>query len=122
MTNDIELRATHADEDGASTSKTLDLALALTGYTDFTVRRILLAAGAVDQVLAFTGVVALILYSHDNPFKVRLAAGETLAPNTRLVVLYGHDEDEAVCSTSVLLSGNGTTPSSIEAWLVEQPA
>lgn len=108
---------------GESPEKTLDEVLDLAGYTGITPgRRLSLAAVAADQAVTFVGAIGLIIISHDNFFKLRLATGETLMTNLRLFVAWASDEDTALASTvNVLLTGNGTTTADIEIWIIEKP-
>ena len=119
----------HLNDTGESPEKALDTdiidqaGLVLSEYTDLTPgRRVLLAAAAADQAITFTNAIALVIVSHDNAFKLRLAAGETLLTNLRAFVVWADDEDDAVKATSVLLTGNGVTTADLELWIIEKPA
>jgi hypothetical protein len=81
---------------------------------------IVVAAAASDQAFTFTAGLLLILLS-DEPFALRLAAGETLLENLRAFVVCGADEDTSSISTSVLLSGNGDNETIVKALLIEMP-
>ncbi len=111
------------NDSGMEPDKAFDESLVLAMFNDFTPgRRIQLAAGAVDQVVAFTAALALLVFSHDNPFKLRVNDVETLLPNLRCFLIWADDKDEAAASAAVFLSGNGTTPSDVEVWVIEKPA
>lgn len=99
----------------------LDVSAALDGYTDFTVRSVPLAAAAADQAFTFTGVIAVVIASRDNPFKLRLAAGETLLANLKLFIAWAKDEATAIKTTSFLLTGNGSNTANLDMWLIEKP-
>lgn len=107
---------------GESPEKTLDETLDLSGYKSITPgQRIALAAAASDEAVTFTDVIGLVVMSHDNPFSIRLAAGETLVANQRLFVIWANDEDTGAIQTSVLLTGNGVNEADIEVWKIEAP-
>jgi len=111
------------NDTGEPAEKTLDETLLLSGFYDITPgRRMYLAASASDTAVTFTDVIGLVLYSHSNPFKLRLADAETQLDNLRMFVVMADDEDDGAHQTSVLLSGNGSTPSDIEIWLIEKPS
>ena len=93
--------------------------LILQGYKIHEVRTIILGPAADDQVLAFTDVSGLLLYS-DQPFSLRLADAETLIPNLRKFEVWCDDVDAGALSTSVLLTGNATAEATIKAILVEK--
>lgn len=117
----LRLLLSSIDDTGYDPSKEADASLTLSGYTDITPgRRLTLAAGASDQALSFTEAVGLVIISHDNPFKLRIAAGETLLTNLRRFVLWCDDEDDGARATSVLLTGNGSTPADLEVWIIEK--
>ena len=106
---------------GESAAKDVDELLALSGIENWTAgQRLVLAAAAADQAVTFTDAVALFIFSHDEPFKLRLASGGTLLANLRCFLLVGDTTTTAVHSTSVLLTGNGVSPASLEIWKVEK--
>lgn len=110
------------DDTGESPAKGFDETLSLSSFLDVTPgRRLTLAASADDQAFTFTSGAFLVIYSHTNSFKVRMAAGETLMSNLRLFgpVMVGAATNNAL-STSVLLSGNGSTTADLEIWVVEK--
>lgn len=116
-----------ANDSGEPPEKSLDTAgidryaLLLAGFTDVTPgRRIRLAAAAADQALTFTAAVAIVIVSHDYPFSLRLAAGETLLGNLREFKVWCDDTADAAAVTSVLLTGNGDNVADLEVWIVEK--
>jgi len=111
-----------ANDLGEQPAKELDESLTVDGFTQWRVEYVQLAAAGADVAVAFTAAVALFVFSHDNPFSLRLAAGETLMGNLRQFgPIMCDDEDDEALTTSVLLTGNGVTPSDIEVWIVEKP-
>lgn len=94
--------------------------LSLTGWKVKREETIVVASGAVDQALTFAPGLALVLLS-DEPFALRLAAGETLLENLRAYVVWGADQTESSIDTSVLLSGNGVNESIVKALVIVMP-
>lgn len=118
----------HMNDTGDSAAKSLDSdqvnrgGLTLSGYEDATPgRRIRLGTAAADQALSFTDAIAIVIVSHDYPFSLRLAAGETLLTNLRAFVVWADDTDDGVHQTSCLLTGNGTYAADLEVWIIEKP-
>lgn len=108
------------NDTGEAAEKELDTTKDLDSYTDITPgRRIALAAAAADQAVAFTDAIGIVLVSHDNPFSLRLAAGETLLEDLTVFVVWGSATDDGVHQTSVLLTGNGDNIADIEVWIIE---
>lgn len=117
----------HSNDTGEQPAQTLDTnglptALLLSGYTDFTVKAIALAAAAADQAVTFTNALVVAIVSRDEPFSLRLAAGQKLLTNLRLFVIQSADEDEEANTTSVLLTGNGDNVANLDAWIIEKPS
>lgn len=117
-----------ANDTGDAPEKTLDTdliprALKLSGFTDVSPgRRVTVAPDADDQAVSFTAAIAFVAISHDYPFSLRLADGETLIPNLRSFTVFADDEDAAVLEDGVLLTGNGQNAADVEIWIVELPA
>ena len=110
------------NDTGDTPAKSVDETFDLTSFTDLTPgRRIALATTADDQPVAFSDAIGVVVLSHDYPFGIRLAAGETLMSNVRLFVVYADDENAGVLTGSFLLTGNGTNVADIEVWLIEAP-
>jgi len=93
--------------------------IVLTGFQEWAIKKVTLAVSVTDQAVTFTAAVLIILLS-DEPITVRLAAGETQLPNTRLFVVAADDSDDHVHSTSVLLSNPGANEAHVEAWFIEK--
>lgn len=91
----------------------------LEGWTARVDQTIVLLPAAVDQAVSFTDAVGLLLVS-DEPFDLRLAAGETLLTNLRAFVLWADSVTDHAHSTSVLLSGKGLATASIQALIIEE--
>lgn len=118
----LSIQFDHVDDTGESPSKKLCESLILSGYTDATISKyIALASGASDQAVSFTDAIGVLLVS-DTPFSLRLAGGETLLTNLRAFVVWCDDALDGAAQTSVLLSGNGSSVSNIEAIILEKPA
>lgn len=118
----LSVQFENRDDTGEAVSKKLCEALVLSGYTQADMSKyIALAAAAADQAVTFTDAVAIILFSHDNPFQLRLAGGETLLSNLRCFVIWCDDTDDEAHSTSVLLTGNGASIANLEAIIIEKP-
>lgn len=114
----------HRDDTSESPSKTQDETFTLQGYDGITFGQIYkLPAAAVDVAITFTAPIGLTILSHDNPFKYRLFTGETLiGPVIFCCPGWAPDEDAAITArTSILLTGNGDTPSRLEFVIVEKP-
>lgn len=111
-----------ANDTGAEPVATFDETVSLSGYSDMTAsRRMTLAAAGSDVAVTFTNAALLFIFSHDNKFSLRLGAGQTLLQNLKQfgpVVV--NDATNSALATSVLLSGNGTTPSDLEIWITEK--
>lgn len=123
-TKSVEIRTIlkARNDTGETPEKEFDETLTLSGFSDHTPgRRLTLAAAASDTAFTFTAGAALLIYSHDNTFKLRLGAGETLLSNMRQFgpIVVNAATNNAL-STSVLLSGNGTTPADLEIWVFEK--
>lgn len=120
----LRLLLEHINSPGEEASSSFDEALTLkgtSGLQDVTAkRRMRLPAAASDQALTFTNAAAVILWSHDNGFKVRLGAAETLTGLLRAFVLWAKDEATAAKSTSVLLTADGTNAVDLEIWIIEK--
>lgn len=109
------------NDTGESPAKDFDERLQLAAFTDHTPgRRLQLQADDEDRPFTFTNAVALLIFSHDEPFALRLAADETLMSGLRMFVVWGDAVDGEVVSTSVLLTGNGETDSDLEIWIIEK--
>ena len=110
-----------ADDTGEPSKKDFDETLTQSGFSDLTPgRRIQLAAAASDQALTFTAGSFVKIYSHDNGFKIRLAADETLSGLIRHFCIEAQNATNAALTTSVLLTGNGSTVADLEVWIVEK--
>lgn len=123
-TKNMSLRTilTYLDDIGATDRSPFDETLTLSGYSDATPgRRLTLAAAASDQAVTFTSGALVFIFSHDNTFKVRLASGETLMSNLRQFgpVMVNVATNNAL-STSILLTGNGTTTADLEIHIIEK--
>jgi hypothetical protein len=94
--------------------------LVLDSFTDITPgRKLKLSPSADDQSLSFTNAAVLVIYSHDYPFGLRLADGETLVSNLRLFQFALDDVASAGLAGPVLLTGNGQNQADLEIWIVE---
>lgn len=114
----------HYDDDGEEPSKVFDQRIVLSGYKAINPgRQVALAAAAADQVETVNTSIGVMVFATDEgkPFKLRLASGEALLSNLRLALLIGDDEDDAIHSTTVLLTGNGTNEAPLEIWNIEKP-
>jgi hypothetical protein len=128
MNSALRIVLQHMNDTGDTAAKSLDTdeidqaGLTLSGYEDLTPgRRIRLGASAADQAVAFTDALGILIVSHDYPFSLRLAAGETLLTNLRAFVVWADDTDDGVHQTSCLLTGNGSYAADLEAWIIEKP-
>jgi hypothetical protein len=102
----------------------LDEAISLSGWTNMVHKEFTLAAAAADVPLGLVNDASLvIIFSHDNPFSVRLESGAKQITSTRIFAFMGDDEAVAAYDTAgpddILLSGNGTNAASIEAFIIE---
>lgn len=95
----------------------------LSGYTARKCETLQLGSGAADQAVTFTSPIAFLIKTNDNEFSLRLKAGEQLLLNLRTMLIWCHDEAAKFPTdiTSVLLTGNGSTSSDIEIWVIEKP-
>jgi len=91
----------------------------LSGYDEKTERTLALGPAAADQAVTFTAAAGLIMVS-DEPFSLRLAAGETLLTDLRAFVLWSDSVANAVHETSVLLTGNGQHTAAVQMKLIER--
>ena len=106
---------------GDISEKGFDETLSQSGFSDVTPgRRLSLAAAADDQVLSFTAGSYLKIFSHDNGFKIRFASGETLSGLLRSFEIVATNATNGALTTSVLLTGNGSSVSDLEIWIVEK--
>jgi len=115
------------DDAGNKASESLDTdrltgGLVLSGYTAHSVASIYLLSGDTDLAVTFTNAIGLLIVSEDNEFSLRLAGGETLLTDIRKLEVWGHVSTKKVASTSVLLTGNGVTPSKLKVYIIEKPA
>lgn len=117
----LTLLVQHSDNSHGTPSKELDQQLRLDGYSDFSVKRLALPPGAADQAVALINCIAVVVFSHDHPFGVRLGEGETLLEHQRLWISWCASKDEGAVA-ELLLSGNGDNTANLEVWLFEQPA
>lgn len=80
-----------------------------------------LAAAATDEAFALNDAIVVLLVS-DQPFYLRLAAGETQLGPMRAFLVWGKDELTAASPTvSFLLSGNDTNEAIIRGLVLELP-
>jgi hypothetical protein len=93
--------------------------LTLSGFKVSALETVVLAPAAVDQVLMFTDVAMLLLLA-DQPFSLRLAAGETLVPNLRAFVVQTDQIANGALTTGVLLTGNGSNEAVIQVLRIEK--
>jgi len=93
---------------------------ALQGFTTLLHTELQLASGATDQAVSFTDAVGMFIVS-DEPFKLRLAAGEEQLDNLRAWIVWADDTADGIHQTSVLLSGNGLTAANITTYIIEKP-
>jgi len=107
---------------GESPETTYDESFTLSGFEEDVTKRILLETADADVAVTFTDAIAVLVFSIDNPFKLRLAGGETLLANLRAFLVWCDDEDDEALSTSVLLTGNGTNQARIRCLILEKPA
>lgn len=119
----LRLLLSQLDDVGSPASKSFDKTITLAGLQQWTcARRLTLAAAGADVPLTFTDALQVVVYSHDNAFKLRLGAGETLLANLKVFAFATASTATGAKQTSVLLTGNGTTPSDIEVWISEKPS
>lgn len=120
----VRLIAELIPDTGADPSCELDTGvstpLVLDGFDQWTQHRVTVAPGAADQAVTFTAAIAILVFS-DQPISIRLAAAETLVANTRLFAIVADDEVDEVHSTSILLTGNGSTEANVSVWILEKP-
>lgn len=107
---------------GESPETSYDETFSLDGFEEDVSKRILLEAADADVAVTFTAGISVLVFSIDNPFKMRLAGGETLMDNLRLFLVVCDDEDDEALSTSILLTGNGANQSRIRFLVLEKPA
>ncbi len=92
----------------------------LSGFTSWRREELLLGASAADQALTFTDAIAILLVS-DTAFDYRHVAAEALQENLRMYLAWADDTADGIHQVSMLLSGNGVTPSQITAYIFEKP-
>lgn len=110
---------------GESPSCDFDEELILSGYEQLTHKEIKLAAAAADQALSVAvAAAAILIFSHDQPFSVRLEAGGVLLTNMRKLELVGDDLDDVAydgTATDILLTGNGANEANLEVFIIHLP-
>ena len=112
----------HIPDTGSAAEKEFDEELTLSGFDSLTPgQRLKLSNSATDQAVTFTDAIGVWIFSHDNPFDWRLAAGETLVENARLLFMMADDTDDGLHQISILLTGNTANDSNLEIWLIEKP-
>lgn len=122
MTLTLRILASLVAAVGLDPDNTLDESINLDGLEDVSVRKRVLSASAADEAVAFTNCIAAIIVTKDTSFQLRLAGGETLMPNLRAFIVWGHTESGTAClTTSFLLTGNGSNEANLEIWLIEKP-
>lgn len=92
----------------------------LTGWDEKLQGTVKVGPTALDQALTFTDALAIVLVS-DQPFDMRLAAGETLLTNQRMFIVWADDTDDGVHQTSVLLTGNTIAQAIVSYFIIEAP-
>lgn len=107
---------------GESPETTYDETWTIAGFEEVVDQRILLSASASDQAVTITGALAVLVFSVDNPFKLRIKTGETLLADLRAFLIWCDDEDTAALATNILLSGNGSNQSRLRFFKIEKPA
>ncbi len=95
--------------------------LLLSGFKEEQIRTLKLASADTDIAVAFTAPLVIVLFS-DKPFRLRMAAAETLLANTRYFALFADDINDVVHpGASILLTGNGTDEALVRIVIVEKP-
>ena len=109
---------------GESPDKEFDEQLTLSGYDEVVVRRKKLSNSGADVSLVLSAtVIGLIVFAHDFPFSLRLVSGEALVANCRLYVIWADDEnDSALTTAEILLTGNSSNDSDLEVWEIVLPS
>jgi len=118
----LQLVAKFVEDAGQDDDKRLDVAsIALSSLRGLTVKRLRLSSTDTDIALAASQPnVAVIVFSHDNPFKLRIAANETQLDNIRFYCHWSDDETTQVhAGTGLLVDGNGDTNSDLEVWVID---
>lgn len=110
---------------GESPHCVIDEKLTISGFASVTHKRFPLGATDVGTALGIptTDMVAIVIFSHDEPFKLRLKAAEKQLDNMRFFVAIGDDEVDAMYDGSaddILLDGNGTNQADIEVYLIHK--
>ena len=113
------------DDEGDTPQKVFDKRFTLSGFTTCKPgERVRIATDAADQALAHSTPAMVMLASHDYPFDARLASGETLLTDLRLLLAIGHQStttmNDVLATASVLVTGNGEDAVDLEHWTVKQ--
>lgn len=93
--------------------------LVLSSFVGWKREALRVAAGAVDQAFTFTDAVAMLIFS-DEPFHIRLAAGQKQTTNIRFFGWCANTELLTVNTTSVLISVPGANPANLDILFVEK--
>jgi len=108
------------NDTGEEAADQFDETLTLSDYDGFVKKRIKLANAGDDVALAIGDSAAVVIFSHDYPFSIRLASAETLVANVRMFAVFADDLDAAtLASGNLLLTGNTENDSNLEVWTID---
>lgn len=121
----IYVRADMVNDEGEVPSKTLEWSRTLSGFNTVTPgARRRLASDAADVELTHDEPALVLVASHDNPFALKLADGETVIDDCMLFLAVAYQTTTAMgqllATTEVLVSGNGTDAANLEHWHAKQ--
>lgn len=122
---EVQIIIRQADDEGDVPQKVFDQTYTLAGFTQCKPgERVRVASDADDLALAHSTPSLVLAASHDYPFSLRLADGETLLTDLSLFLAVGYQSTTAMndilATASVLVTGNGSDAADVEHWTVKQ--
>ena len=126
-TKTIEVRVIvrQSNDEGDVPQKVFDETYILSGFAQCRPgERVRVASDASDTAFVHSTPAMVMLASHDYPFDVRLASGETQLTDLSLLLAVGYQStttmNDILSTASLLVSGNGADAADVEHWTVKQ--
>lgn len=119
QTTTVSLTVQQQDEDGGAVCKKLpSLPKQLVDHSSYSIRRYNVAPGETGLALDVSGAVGVLAVSHDNPFDIKLGAGDAAVLEDQVEFVAVGQVANGTMGTGVapVLIGNGSSTASVEVW------
>ncbi len=109
-----------ADDTTEAASESYDVSFPLAGYAVKRTEDYQVAPAAADVAYTIPDACALLIYSLDYPFSLRLVSGQKLLTDVMCYLVAAGDSADQVIDVSVLFSGNGSNTANLKIAVLGQ--